>query len=103
MGNVGLKLWEIHLKGASMLETLHRLGVTSSFSHPRVSSYAESLFRTCKYRPDYPAGGFATINEASIPESRRENHPTRVRNIRITGARGNNCKGISLDLYCQPC
>lgn len=55
------------MKGSSMLETLRRLGVTSSFSRPRVSNdnaYAESLFRTCKYRPDYPANGFANINEA---------------------------------------
>ena len=55
------------MKGYSMLETLRRLGVTSSFSHPRVSNdnaYAESLFRTCKYRPDDPVNGFATIDEA---------------------------------------
>jgi len=55
------------MKGASMLETLRRLGVTSSFSRPRVSNdnaYAESLFRTCKYRPDYPVNGFATIENA---------------------------------------
>jgi transposase InsO family protein len=55
------------MKGASMLETLRCLGVTSSFSRPRVSNdnaYAESLFRTCKYRPNYPVNGFADINEA---------------------------------------
>jgi len=55
------------MKGSSMLETLHQLGVASSFSRPRVSNdnaYAESLFRTCKYRPDYPANGFATLEEA---------------------------------------
>jgi len=55
------------MKGATMLETLRRLGVTSSFSRPRVSNdnaYAESLFRTCKYRPNYPVNGFATIADA---------------------------------------
>ena len=55
------------MKGASMLETLRRLGVTSSFSRPRVSNdnaYAESLFRTCKYRPNYPVNGFVTIEAA---------------------------------------
>jgi transposase InsO family protein len=55
------------MKGATMLETLHRLGVTSSFSRPRVSNdnaYAESRFRTCKYRPDYPVNGFNTIEDA---------------------------------------
>jgi len=57
------------MKGSSMLETLRRLGVTSSFSRPRVSNdnaYAESLFRTCKYRPDYPLNGFATIEDARV-------------------------------------
>ena len=55
------------MKGTSMLETLRWLGVTPSFSRPRVSNdnaYAESVFRTCKYRPDYPVNGFASINEA---------------------------------------
>ncbi len=55
------------MKGASMLETMHTLGVVSSFSRPRVSNdnaYAESIFRTCKYRPDYPYKGFSDITEA---------------------------------------
>jgi len=55
------------MKGATLLETLHRLGITPSYSRPRVSNdnaFAESLFRTCKYRPDYPVGGFATLDEA---------------------------------------
>ena len=45
------------MKGASMLSMLDRLGVAASFSRPRVSNdnaYSESLFRTVKYRPDYP-------------------------------------------------
>nr|WP_114638075.1 IS3 family transposase [Desulfolucanica intricata] len=55
------------MKGASLLETLYQLGITPSRSRPRVSNdnpYAESIFRTCKYRPDYPAKGFATLTEA---------------------------------------
>ena len=55
------------MKGASMLETMYSLGVVSSFSRPRVSNdnaYAESIFRTCKYRPDYPYKGFRDIEEA---------------------------------------
>ncbi len=55
------------MKGAALLETLYRLGVTPSFSRPRVSNdnaYAESLFRTCKYRPNYPSNGFKDL-EAS--------------------------------------
>ena len=54
-------------KGFTMKAKLEALGVTPSYSRPRVSNdnpYSESLFRTCKYRPDYPARGFASINEA---------------------------------------
>lgn len=55
------------MKGATMLATLENLGVAASFSRPRVSNdnaYAESLFRTCKYRPDYPTKPFASVEEA---------------------------------------
>jgi Integrase core domain. len=55
------------MKGASLLETLYSLGITPSRSRPRVSNdnpYAKSIFRTCKYRPNYPIGGFKTLIEA---------------------------------------
>lgn len=55
------------MKGASLVETLYRLGVVKSHSRPRVSNdnaYAESIFRTCKYRPDYPYKGFAALEDA---------------------------------------
>jgi putative transposase len=55
------------MKGATMLATLEHLGVAASFSRPRVSNdnpYAESLFRTCKYRPDYPSKPFGSLEEA---------------------------------------
>ena len=55
------------MKGSSMLETMNNLGVISSFSRPRVSNdnaYAESIFRTCKYRPDYPYKGFIDLTAA---------------------------------------
>ena len=55
------------MKGATMLATLENLGVVASFSRPRVSNdnpYAEALFRTCKYRPDYPRKAFASLEEA---------------------------------------
>lgn len=55
------------MKGATMLATLENLGVVASFSRPRVSNdnpYAEALFRTCKYRPDYPRKAFASLDEA---------------------------------------
>jgi transposase InsO family protein len=43
------------------------LGVDRSFSRPRVSNdnpFSESLFRTLKYHPSYPAKRFATIHAA---------------------------------------
>ena len=55
------------MKGATMKATMERLGVTASFSRPRVSNdnpFSEALFRTCKYTPNWPTRGFATIEEA---------------------------------------
>lgn len=45
------------MKGSTMLLKLYELGVTASFSRPRVSEdnpYSEALFKTLKYRPGYP-------------------------------------------------
>jgi len=55
------------MKGATMLATLHKLGVIPSFSRPSVSNdnpYSESLFRTMKYRPEYPSKPFNDIEQA---------------------------------------
>jgi len=55
------------MKGSTMLATLQHLGVMPSFSRPQVSNdnpYSESLFRTLKYRPEYPSQPFASIEEA---------------------------------------
>ena len=55
------------MKGATMLATLHNLGVVPSFSRPSVSNdnpYSESLFRTMKYRPEYPSRPFENIEQA---------------------------------------
>jgi len=55
------------MKGGTMLATLERLGVAASFSRPRVSDdnpFSESLFRTLKYRPEYPEGPFLTMDDA---------------------------------------
>ena len=55
------------MKGSTMLATLEKLGVVPSFSRPRVSDdnpYSEALFRTVKYRPDYPHGPFEDIEAA---------------------------------------
>ena len=54
-------------KGSTLRAKLDALGITPSFSRPRVSNdnpYSEALFRTCKYRPDYPRDGFETIDVA---------------------------------------
>ena len=54
------------LKATTVLAMLNWLGVKPSYSRPRVSddnAYAESLFRTAKYRPEFPAKGFATLQE----------------------------------------
>ena len=55
------------MKGATMLSTLQKLGIVPSFSRPSVSNdnpYSESLFRTLKYRPEYPEKAFIGLNEA---------------------------------------
>ena len=65
--------WVLHsdngspMKGATMLATLQRLGIVPSFSRPRVSDdnpFAEALFRTLKYCPEYPTSGFASVELA---------------------------------------
>lgn len=70
---VDLRGWVLHsdnggpMKGATMLATMHKLGIVPSFSRPRVSddnAYAEALFRTLKYCPEYPSKGFATVDDA---------------------------------------
>ena len=56
------------MKGATMLATLQKLGIAASFSRPSVSNdnpFSESLFRTLKYRPEYPTKPFETTQEAA--------------------------------------
>jgi len=53
------------LKATTVLAMLNWLGVKPSYSRPRVSddnAYAESLFRTAKYRPEFPTKGFADLD-----------------------------------------
>lgn len=57
------------MKGSTMLATLQKLGVVPSFSRPRVSDdnpYSEALFRTLKYRPQYPSRAFESLEEAQV-------------------------------------
>jgi transposase InsO family protein len=55
------------LKATTVLAMLNWLHIEPSYSRPRVSNdnaYAESVFRTAKYRPQFPRRGFATLDEA---------------------------------------
>lgn len=55
------------LKATTVLAMLHWLGVKPSYSRPRVSNdnaFAEALFRTAKYRPEFPSRGFADLQAA---------------------------------------
>lgn len=55
------------LKATTVLAMLHWLGVKPSYSRPRVSddnAFVESLFKTAKYRPEFPTHGFASLQEA---------------------------------------
>jgi len=57
------------MKGATMKTTMEKMGITASYSRPRVSNdnpFSEALFRTCKYRPDWPTKGFATRADAQV-------------------------------------
>ncbi|MHB1567503.1 MAG: transposase [Acidiferrobacter sp.] len=54
------------MKGSTYLAKLYELNITPSYSRPGVSddnAYAESLFRTAQYRPNYP-GVFANLEAA---------------------------------------
>ena len=55
------------LKATTVLALLHWLGIKPSYSRPRVSddnAFVESLFKTAKYRPEFPAKGFADLQAA---------------------------------------
>ena len=55
------------MKKGTILTTLQWLGGVPSFSRPRVSDdnlYSEALFRTVRYRPEYPHRPFESIDDA---------------------------------------
>lgn len=55
------------MKGSTMAATLEALGVVRSLSRPSVSNdnpYSEALFKTMKYRPEYPDRPFSTVDQA---------------------------------------
>lgn len=54
-------------KATTVLAMLHWLRIKPSYSRPRVSddnAFVESLFRTAKYRPEFPVKGFADLEAA---------------------------------------
>lgn len=55
------------MKALTMRKKLIELGITPTFSRPSVSNdnaFIESMFRTVKYCPQWPSGGFATLDDA---------------------------------------
>ncbi len=55
------------MKAQDFQNLLARLGITKSYSRPRVSNdnpFSESLFKTLKYTKDFPTKGFSSIEEA---------------------------------------
>ena len=55
------------MKGIYLLELCYSLGIVNSYSRPRVSNdnaHIEAVFKTVKYCPAYPYGGFADLEEA---------------------------------------
>ena len=55
------------MKGATMLATMQKIGIIPSFSRPSVSNdnpFSESLFKTLKYVPIYPAKPFDSVVDA---------------------------------------
>jgi transposase InsO family protein len=55
------------MKGSTLRATLEQLGVLPSYSRPHVcddNPYSEALFRTLKYRPEYPTKPFASLDAA---------------------------------------
>ena len=55
------------MKSFTLKARMEELGVISSYSRPRGSNdnpYSESLFKTLKYRGNWPSNGFSSVEEA---------------------------------------
>ncbi len=56
------------MKGSTLKATFDLLGVTPTYSRPQVSNdnpYSESVFRTVKYRPEFPKKPFESLEAAT--------------------------------------
>ncbi|WP_127593850.1 DDE-type integrase/transposase/recombinase [Paenibacillus lautus] len=110
-------------KELSLLETLYQLGFTPSRSRLKVSNdnpNAESIFRTCQYRPSYPAKGFSDLTDADFNYWRRipvttcpvilwtlcmgsnTNVPHPILTLKFAEYAITSPKTILSDLYCPP-
>lgn len=84
------------MKASTFVAKLQELGIDASYSRPSVSddnAYAESLFRTCKYRPEYP-GVFENLDEARAWALRFErwyNHTHKHRNLKFVSPAERHC------------
>lgn len=85
------------MKASALQTTLDALGITPSHSRPHVSNdnaYAESLFRTCKYRTDYPRHGFTKIDDARdwvLQFTRWYNHTHKHRGLKFVSPQERHC------------
>lgn len=86
------------MKGSTFTAKLQQLGIQPSYNRPGVSddnAYVESLFRTCKYRPDYP-GVFISLEQARCWALRFVhwyNHTHKHRNLKfVSPAQRHNCE-----------
>src|SRR6516225_1052785 len=76
------------LKATTVLAMLYWLGIEPSYSRPRVSddnAFAAALFRTAKYRPEFPLKGFTELDAArqwAVRFVRWYNHEHRHSGIR---------------------
>ena len=82
------------MKASTFRATLERLGISNSYSRPRTSddnAYSEALFRTLKYRPEYPAFGFENLEAARVDAPVRamvqRDSPTQRIEVRHPGQR----------------
>ena len=82
------------MKGAALAATLKELGVSTSFSRPRVSddnAISEATFRTMKYRPEYPSGCFQSLDSAKtwirefVPWYNDEHHHSAIKFVTPAG------------------
>jgi putative transposase len=84
------------MKASTFVAKLQELGIDASYSRPSVSddnAYVESLFRTCKYRPEYP-GAFANLDDArawALSFERWYNCEHKHRNLKFVSPSERHC------------